>query len=244
MTDSLDPEVQAALGTALRVLLRAGREMHTAMAHHLGLGETDLAAMDQLVSSTTPLGPVELGYRLGIRSASSTVLVDRLEAAGHLRREPHPSDRRRVVLRASESARAEVRATLTPLLVAISDITARLDTHPGHGGAVLPSRRHRRHGRVRQVHRRTPGQISSRQPTSPCQMSSTSAIPTRRPRTPPRAGESTGHRCRRAATAEEGRLSGALGVTAPLAAVSACSEASSPSRASAGSASRHRRVVV
>ena len=128
MTESLDPEVQAALGTALRVLLRAGREMHTAMAHHLGLGETDLAAMDQLVSSTTPLGPVELGYRLGIRSASSTVLVDRLEAAGHLRREPHPSDRRRVVLRASESARAEVRATLTPLLVAISDITARLDT--------------------------------------------------------------------------------------------------------------------
>ena len=128
MTESLDPEIQAALGTALRVLLRTGRETHTAMAHHLGLGETDLAAMDELVSSQAPLGPVELGYRLGIRSASSTVLVDRLQAAGHLRREPHPSDRRRVVLRASESARAEVRATLTPLLVAIGDITARFDT--------------------------------------------------------------------------------------------------------------------
>lgn len=111
----------------MRELLRAGRQMQSAMARRLRLGETDLVAMDELVSSPQALGPVELGHRLGIRSASATVLVDRLEAAGHLRRQPHASDRRRVVLQVSDSARAEVGNTLTPLLVAIGEIADRLD---------------------------------------------------------------------------------------------------------------------
>jgi DNA-binding MarR family transcriptional regulator len=115
------------LGAAVRSLLRAGRGMQSAMARHLGLGETDLAAMDELVTSPTPLGPVELGNRLGIRSASATVLVDRLEAAGHLSRHRHERDRRRVLLQASDSAIGEVGAMLAPLLVAMGRIADRLD---------------------------------------------------------------------------------------------------------------------
>lgn len=111
----------------MRTLLRAGRGMQGAMARRLGLGETDLAAMDELVTSRAPLGPVELGHRLGIRSASATVLVDRLEAAGHLRRNPHERDRRRVVLRPSESAIAEVGALLAPMMVSMGQIADRLD---------------------------------------------------------------------------------------------------------------------
>ncbi len=97
------------------------------MARHLKMGETDLAAMDELVTSPVPMGPVELGHRLGIRSASATVLVDRLEAVGHLHRQPHASDRRRVVLEASDSAIAEVGEMLTPLLIAMGQIVDRLD---------------------------------------------------------------------------------------------------------------------
>ncbi len=63
--------------------------MQMAMARHLRLNETDLVAMDELVTSVAPIGPVELGHWLGFRSASATVMVDRLEAAGHLRRGPH-----------------------------------------------------------------------------------------------------------------------------------------------------------
>ncbi|MEO7125688.1 MAG: MarR family transcriptional regulator [Nakamurella sp.] len=117
------------VGNAVRSLIRAGRGMQSAMARQLAMGDTDLAAMDELVTSPTPLGPVELGRRLGIRSASATVLVDRLEAVGHLHRHPHPSDRRRVVLEASESAVAEVRGTLTPMLMSMGQIAERLDPH-------------------------------------------------------------------------------------------------------------------
>lgn len=114
------------IGLAVRALLRAGRHMHAAMGQRLALGDTDLNAMDELVEAAEPLGPVELGNRLGIRSASATVLVDRLEAAGHLRRERHPSDRRRITLRTTESARHEVRDTLAPLLGSIDAIASGL----------------------------------------------------------------------------------------------------------------------
>lgn len=101
--------------------------MQAAMGRRLALGETDLNAMEELVEADEPLGPVELGNRLGIRSASATVLVDRLEEAGHLRRERHPSDRRRIRLHTTESARTEVRAALAPVIAAIDKIASRLD---------------------------------------------------------------------------------------------------------------------
>ncbi len=115
------------IGLAIRTLLQAGRDMHAALARRLGVGETDLEAMDHLVSSSAAIGPVELAQWLKIRSASATVLVDRLEAAGHVRREPHPRDRRRITVQPTDHARAAVRAELDPLLGALAKITSRLD---------------------------------------------------------------------------------------------------------------------
>ncbi len=129
------PSTSREIALAIRLLMQAGREMQTAMAHKLKLGETDLAALDALTSSPAPMGPVELSHRLHISSASATALVDRLESAGHVRRDSHPSDRRRIVLHASDSARAEVRATLAPLLHPLARITERLD--PDEARTVL-----------------------------------------------------------------------------------------------------------
>jgi DNA-binding MarR family transcriptional regulator len=72
------------------------------------------------------LCPVELGHRLGIRSASATALVDRLEQSGHLRREARPDDRRRVALVPSEHSAATVLTALAPLLADIEAAAARL----------------------------------------------------------------------------------------------------------------------
>lgn len=112
---------------AVRRLLQAGREMQGALARHLGVRVTDVQAVDHVVSSADPLGPVELGNRLGMRSASATVLVDRMVAAGHLERGPDPRDGRRVVLRATDHAREEVRQALAPLVDQVAQIASRLD---------------------------------------------------------------------------------------------------------------------
>ncbi len=117
----------ADLGFALRELLQAGRQMQSAMAAGLGLRLTDLQAIDHVVSAPEPIGTVELGERLGLRSASATALVDRLVAAGHLVRRPHPADGRRITLAPTAHAQQEVRRVLAPLLTDLTAIGARLD---------------------------------------------------------------------------------------------------------------------
>ncbi|GAA3437101.1 MarR family winged helix-turn-helix transcriptional regulator [Kutzneria kofuensis] len=123
------------ISLALRRMLQAGREMQSAVARRMGVRITDVQAVDHVVSADEPLGPVELGSRLGIRSASATALVDRLVAAGHLRREPDPHDRRRVVLHATDHARGDVHAALSPLLTEIDTIVGNLS--PAEATTVL-----------------------------------------------------------------------------------------------------------
>ncbi len=59
------------------------------------------------------MGPKELTVRLGgITSASMTSLVDRLVRSGYVTREPHPTDRRALILRPTPGSDQEVRSTL------------------------------------------------------------------------------------------------------------------------------------
>lgn len=126
--DAGTPErVRYRIGQAVRQLLRLAPSVHLELADRVGVGVTDLLALDHTTSDPQPLGVVELGERLGIRSASATVLVDRLEATGHLRRAPHPSDRRRTSLHPTDTAHQDVLAALEPLVRDIVHITDELD---------------------------------------------------------------------------------------------------------------------
>ncbi len=122
----MSSETSREISLALRRMLQAGREMQSAMAQRLGVRLTDVQAVDHVVSAAEPIGTVELGQRLGIRSASATVLVDRLVAAGHLTRERDTRDGRRVVLDTTDHARHEIRKALAPLLADVDTITVSL----------------------------------------------------------------------------------------------------------------------
>lgn len=130
MNEPPAPELQGAhylIGQALRNLLRLAPEVHAVLAQSVGVGATDLMALDRLTASDQPMGVVELGDSLGIRSASATVLVDRLVAAGHLQRAPHPTDGRRRIVRATTSAHVDMLAALRPLIAGINEVTDQLD---------------------------------------------------------------------------------------------------------------------
>ena len=99
----------------MRRVVRRSEEANLALARHLGLSATDVAALDHLLTDG-PLGPAQLADRLGMRSASATALVDRLEAAGHVARHRHPSDRRRLEVVPTAHARQETLRALQPLL--------------------------------------------------------------------------------------------------------------------------------
>lgn len=125
--DSAPSEIRDRIGRQIRQLLRAAPAVHAELARRVGVGVTDLLALDHVTSAPAPLGVVELSELLKVRSASATVLVDRLVASGHVQRHPHDTDRRRIGLHATPAARLEVRAALCPLLDDISQIVGELD---------------------------------------------------------------------------------------------------------------------
>ena len=114
------------LSRALREVLQANADAVHALAVRLGIGHSDLSALDYLASSPEGVGPVELGHRLGMRSASATVLVDRLEKAGHVARLAHPDDKRRISLAVTATARQELLTALAPLTGAVDELASQL----------------------------------------------------------------------------------------------------------------------
>jgi len=77
--------------------------MRAALASDAGISATDLDALEHL-EADGPLTQRQLGDRLSLTSGAVTMLVDRLEDAGWVRRRPHPSDRRYVLVELSGQA--------------------------------------------------------------------------------------------------------------------------------------------
>lgn len=111
---------------ALRELLVVNNDVMQSLSRRLDVGITDAQALDHLITAREGLGVSELGRLLGIRSASATVLVDRLEQAGHVRREPHPTDRRRQQVVPTEHATEEIVGELHDMLLEIDAAARRL----------------------------------------------------------------------------------------------------------------------
>lgn len=99
---------------ALYAVLRAIPDLRVALARRMGLNQSEVDAMEHLMGE--PLGPVELARRLHMTSASSTVLVDRLEHAGHAVRELDPADGRRRLVRPTGQGATAVFAQIGPLV--------------------------------------------------------------------------------------------------------------------------------
>jgi DNA-binding MarR family transcriptional regulator len=112
------------LAWALRAVLKANSDAVAALSTRLGLGVRDVEALQHLAPG--PLGPAELAHRLGISTASATLLLDRLERADHIRRRPHPHDQRRKVVTMTPHARQAVLDALEPLTTAIDHAAAAL----------------------------------------------------------------------------------------------------------------------
>ena len=100
---------------ALRDYRSAEADMRRRTRASMGMGETDLVALRYLLEAERAgrdVGPKELAVRLGVTSASMTSLVDRLVRSGYVTREPHPTDRRALILRPTAGSDQEVRSTL------------------------------------------------------------------------------------------------------------------------------------
>jgi DNA-binding MarR family transcriptional regulator len=85
-------------------------------ARLLGINETDLRCLEILLQDMPEATPRALADRLGLTTGSVTTMLDRLEKAGYLTRSPHPGDRRKLIVRATESARRRAAELVGPLV--------------------------------------------------------------------------------------------------------------------------------
>ncbi|MGX7678337.1 MarR family winged helix-turn-helix transcriptional regulator [Jatrophihabitans sp. DSM 45814] len=94
----------------LRELILAAEHYRHVVADDLGVGTTESQAVSYLFVRG-PMGQGELGALLALNTSSMTALVDRLERSGIAERQPHPSDRRRFIIRLTASGRQRVTRT-------------------------------------------------------------------------------------------------------------------------------------
>ena len=131
-----------ALATSLQEFGLERDRMRAALARRARISQTDLDALEHL-EAAGPLTQRELGERLSLTSGAVTMLADRLEASGLVRRRPHPADRRYVVLGLSADAMQRAPAGLAAYHAAIADLVAGIPAeHAGIIGSFLEAAAH------------------------------------------------------------------------------------------------------
>ena len=121
--------------TRLLVGIRRWRETDQAMnlrsCSTMRLNETDMRALRFLVASKNQnviVTPGALADHLHISTASTTKLLDRLAAGGHIERSPHPTDRRALMVTITKQTHEQVRDTVGRTHARRFEIAARLSS--------------------------------------------------------------------------------------------------------------------
>lgn len=102
----------------LRILTAESEQIGRVFAAAHDVRPTDFRALlHVMVAETTgrPITSGELRERMGLSGAAITYLVDRMMASGHITRQSDPGDRRKVILRYSESGLDTARSFFAPL---------------------------------------------------------------------------------------------------------------------------------
>lgn len=109
------------LGALLRELSAVSTQLGHEFAGRHELRETDMRALMLVYLADvegSPLSTSQLASALGLTSAGGTYLVERLVASGHVYREAHPTDRRKILLRYADAGLAVAQDFFGPLFQA------------------------------------------------------------------------------------------------------------------------------
>lgn len=104
----------------------------------MDMGENELAVVRHLLRAKDEgrqVTPTDIARYLGVSTASTTAILDRLERGGHVRRDRHPTDRRRIHVVSTAETDREVRATLGRMHERMMSAVAGMD--PDQSQAVV-----------------------------------------------------------------------------------------------------------
>jgi len=125
-----------ARSTAVLEAMRSYRAAEIAMRrrtqHSMDMGENELLVLRFLARAKSRgelVTPIQLSRYLGITSASTTALLDRLAKSGHITRVPNPGDRRSILITASDLADEEIRHTLSEMHGRMMSVVREMSPH-------------------------------------------------------------------------------------------------------------------
>lgn len=121
-------EISAVMASLGR-LRDAEQQLSEASQRYMKLGRSDMRALHFLIvarHTEAVVTPSAIAAHLGISSASTTKLLDRLESGGHIVRAPHPNDRRALAITVTEETREAAMKTVGRLQAKRFHAAARL----------------------------------------------------------------------------------------------------------------------
>jgi DNA-binding MarR family transcriptional regulator len=110
--------LESQVSADLRVLTAESEQIGRIFAVVHDVRPTDFRALLHVMVAETrgqPITSGELRQRMGLSGAAITYLVDRMMTSGHITRQSDPGDRRKVILRYSESGLDTAREFFAPL---------------------------------------------------------------------------------------------------------------------------------
>jgi len=102
-------------------------QLRLGLSERLGLSAVEVLALAHL-SLEGALGPTDLGHRLHMTTGAVTALLDRLALADFVVREPHPTDRRRIVVRLTPAGRERLFGNVHDMANQVIALTERLSS--------------------------------------------------------------------------------------------------------------------
>ncbi|MFJ4652165.1 MarR family winged helix-turn-helix transcriptional regulator [Nocardia sp. NPDC088792] len=105
----------ADLGVAVQAYQASVDDYDRESARLLGVNETDLRCLE-LLTTEGEQSPRELSIKLALTTGSVTAMLDRLAKLDLLVRSPHPVDRRKVVVRLTDTAEQRIYELIGPLI--------------------------------------------------------------------------------------------------------------------------------
>jgi DNA-binding MarR family transcriptional regulator len=97
---------------------------HRAVGQILGVNVTDMKCLDMMTLQGSAT-PSQLAAHTGLSSGATTAMVDRLERAGLIERQPNPNDRRGTILVLTKQAMRKLPLLFAPLGTAMETLVSR-----------------------------------------------------------------------------------------------------------------------
>jgi len=128
----VSPEVMQEITELMEALGRlrdAEQQLSEASQRYMKLGRSDMRALHFLIvahHTKSVITPSAIAAHLGISSASTTKLLDRLESGGHIVRARHPNDRRALAISITDETKEAAMQTVGRLQAKRFHAAARL----------------------------------------------------------------------------------------------------------------------